>query len=227
MAVNHPKELIEKYERIWSDQFNFDSGILDHYYFIRDSFNDGDQTAEKMLYLLARCVKGSVRYSKNGKFNQSPDKRRHGTNPVNLAKNVMHISTILKGKTVFSSVDYREFLDIANQGDIVYMDPPYQGVSDSKDCRYFAGLSFQNFVGCVEILNNKNVNFIISYDGECGGKKYGIELPKYLNCSKILINAGLSTQATLLGKTNTTFESLYISKNLFSISNKTFSYNNL
>jgi len=31
-----------------------------------------------LLYLLDRCVKGAVRYNKEGWFNQSPDKRRLG-----------------------------------------------------------------------------------------------------------------------------------------------------
>ncbi|MDR3154615.1 MAG: Dam family site-specific DNA-(adenine-N6)-methyltransferase [Deltaproteobacteria bacterium] len=219
MAINYPKELIHKYEIIWSDQFNFEYGSLNHFYFIRDSFNFSEQTPDKMLYLLARCVKGAVRYSKNGKFNQSPDKRRHGTNPTNLAKNVKIISAILKGKTFFSALDYREFLNIAKPGDIVYMDPPYHGVSQSRDSRYFGRLNFQHFIESIEFLNKKDIDFIISYDGESGEKKYGIELPKYLNCSKILLNAGLSTQSILLGKKNITLESLYISNKLFKIFN--------
>lgn len=76
-----------------------------------------------MLYLLARCVKGSVRYGNNGQFNQSPDKRRKGTSPTNLARNIFRISNYLKNRTEFSSIDYREVLQMTNPGDIVYMDP--------------------------------------------------------------------------------------------------------
>ena len=214
MAIEIPMVLIENYTKIWTEQFSYAKGHLEHFYFIRDRFNEGEQTAENMLYLLARCVKGSVRYGKNGKFNQSPDKRRHGTNPKNIANNVLSISALLKGKAFFSAFDYRKVFEMAKPGDLVYMDPPYQGVSNSRDNRYFSGLGFDEFSESLETLNRKNIDFIISYDGECGGREYGYDLPESLKCTKFLLNAGISSQATLLGKKNTTFESLYVSKNI-------------
>jgi len=213
-AVDTPDELIKSYTGVWREQFNYPGGHLCHYYHVRDVFNGGCQNAENMLYLLARCVKGSVRYGKNGNFNQSPDKRRHGTNPKNIAENVRAISTLLRGKTDFAAKDYRKMFDIAEHGDLVYMDPPYQGVSNTRDARYVAGVGFEEFSDSVETLNKKGVDFIISYDGACGGREYGRELPKSLGCAKYLLDAGLSAQAVLLGKRDTTYEALYVSKNL-------------
>ena len=213
-AIDTPNNLIEKYTKVWAEQFDYAGGHLDHFYYIRDCFNEGKQTAENMLYLLSRCVKGAVRYGKNGNFNQSPDKRRHGTNPKNIAENVYAISVLLKDKTEFSAIDYRKVYEIAEAGDLVYMDPPYQGVSNTRDNRYFAGVGFDDFSESIEILDQKGVDYIISYDGACGGKEYGSELPKSLNCTKFLLNAGLSTQATLLGKRDTTYEALYVSNRL-------------
>jgi DNA adenine methylase len=83
-----------------------------------------------------------------------------------------------------------------------------------RDNRYYAGIKFDEFVKSLEILNKKKVNYLISYDGECGGKEYGEDLPESLRCKKILLNAGLSSQSLLLGKKATTFESLYISESL-------------
>jgi DNA adenine methylase len=88
MAIDKPIDLIDKYTTVWTEQFKYPKGHLEHFYHVRDCFNAGERTAENMLYLLARCVKGAVRYGKNGNFNQSPDKRRHGTNPRNIAENV-------------------------------------------------------------------------------------------------------------------------------------------
>ena len=217
MAIDSPATLIDSYTRIWTDQFSYSEGHLEHFYHIRDRFNNGEQTAANMLYLLARCVKGSVRYGKNGNFNQSPDKRRYGTNPKNIAENVYAISSLLKGKAFFSALDYREVFEMAQPGDIVYLDPPYQGVSSTRDNRYFSGLAYDEFSESIEILNRKNIDYIISYDGECGDREYGYDLPESLNCTKFLLNAGTSTQATLLGKKNITFESLYVSKNIAKI----------
>ena len=216
-AINSPEELIKKYTDVWQEQFSFPTGHLEHYYYIRDRYNNGEQTPEMILYLLARCVKGAVRYGRNGNFNQSPDKRRNGTNPQNIAKNVRQISAMLKGRTAFSTTDYKEVFQSLKSGDLVYMDPPYQGVSDTKDCRYLSGVDFNEFADSLEILNRKGIDFIVSYDGVCGGQSYGEDLPAHLNCKKIMLNAGISSQSTLLGRRNTTFEALYISEGLIPI----------
>ena len=213
-AVNNPQKLVEDYTKVWSEQLTFEDGSVEHFYKIRNDFNNGDKSAANMLYLLARCVKGSVWYSSNGMFNQSPDKRRMGTNPKNLAPNVYMISHFLKGKTEFSSVDYRDVTKTARQGDIVYMDPPYQGVCSTRDSRYFSGIVFDEFVECIDDLNRRNIDFIISYDGTCGEKQYGVDLPKELSLKKVMLNAGLSSQSLLLGKKETTVEALYISPDL-------------
>lgn len=213
-AIQNPEQLIAKYQSLWSGQFDYPGGSVEHYYHVRDLFNAGEESAENMLYLLARCVKGSVRYGRNGKFNQSPDKRRHGTNPQTLAENVRLISGLLKDKVEFAATDYREILEKAKKGDLVYMDPPYQGVSNVRDCRYVSGIDSADFIEAADGLNRKGVDFVISYDGKCGDKTYGEELPSYLECQKIYLNAGLSSQSTLLGKKETTFEALYLSRNL-------------
>lgn len=213
-AIESPQKLINDYTKIWSEQFIYKTDHIQHFYDIRNRFNNGEDTSAIMLYLLARCVKGSVRYGKTGRFNQSPDKRRHGTNPKTLAANVYEISRLLKGKVKFFCRDYHEILNMAQPGDIVYMDPPYQGVTNGRDNRYFAGVPFEEFSDAIAILNHNGVDYLISYDGECGGKEYGEELPKSLRCKKIILKAGRSSQATLLGKDQTTLEALYISESL-------------
>ncbi len=218
-AIEHPQELINAYSKVWEEQFLYGNDHAQHFYVVRERFNKGEETPENMLYLLARCVKGSVRYGKNGKFNQSPDKRRHGTNPKTLAPNVYSISRLMNGKATFSSLDYHDVLEMSQPGDLVYMDPPYQGVSNVRDNRYFAGVPFDEFAESIKILERKGVDYLISYDGECGGKEYGEELPSSLHCRKFMLNAGLSSQALLLGKKSTTFEALYISETLLPVFN--------
>ena len=219
-AIEHPQKLIDAYTRVWEEQFSYGDDHVQHFYAVREKFNNGEDSPENMLYLLARCVKGSVRYGKNGNFNQSPDKRRHGTNPKTLAPNVYAISRLMKSKATFSSLDYHKILEMAQVGDLVYMDPPYQGVSNVRDNRYLAGVSFDEFAESIKILERKGVAYLISYDGECGGKEYGEELPSSLHCQKFMLNAGLSSQALLLGRKSTTFEALYISETLFPIFNR-------
>ena len=197
-AIESPSALVGQYEKVWSEQFDFEGGSVEHFYHVRDEFNRGNQSAANMLYLLARCVKGSVRYGSNGQFNQSPDKRRNGTSPKTLAPNVCQISYYLKGVTDYSSCDYREVLEKAVPGDVVYMDPPYQGVSNVRDSRYFSGIEYSDFVDAIDRLNRRGVDFLVSYDGACGDKQYGKDLPEHLGLEKVLLKAGLSSQSLLL-----------------------------
>lgn len=213
-AIESPDKLVDEYKKVWNEQFSYGDNHVEHFYVVRDRFNEGQETPANMLYLIARCVKGAVRYGSNGKFNQSPDKRRHGTNPDTLEQNVYAISRLLKGKARYFSLDYHDILDMAQPGDLVYMDPPYQGVTNVRDNRYYSGVPFEEFSEAIQVLNDRNVDYLISYDGECGGKAYGKNLPESLGCKKIMLNAGLSSQALLLGKKSTTFEALYISESL-------------
>ena len=213
-AIENPSRLVDEYRKIWNEQFKYGDNHQEHFFIVRDRFNGGQKNAANLLYLIARCVKGAVRYSGTGNFNQSPDKRRHGTKPDTLEKNVYAISRLLKGKTSFFSLDYHDIFEMACPGDLVYMDPPYQGVTNVRDNRYYSGVLFNEFAEAIKILNDKHVDYLISYDGTCGGKEYGENLPESLGCKKILLNAGLSSQATLLGNKSTTFESLYVSESL-------------
>jgi len=213
-AVDAPESLFREYKTVWEEQFTFASGPAGHYYDVRNKFNSGNTCPAYMLYLLARCVKGAVRYSLEGKFNQGMDKRRNGTKPDTIRRNCFQISQLLNKKTTFSSLDYRECSTIATPDDIIYMDPPYQGVSNTRDHRYVAGIEYNDFVLFLDELNRKKINYLISYDGSCGSIHYGKDLPSELECRKMMLVAGKSAQATLLGETQITSEALYISKGL-------------
>lgn len=210
LMVNQTGELANDYERIWRAQLDDPEA---YYLHVRDEFNQS-QDPRLFLYLIARCVKGSVRYNADGKFNQSADKRRLGTRPETMRKNMVGVSQVLRGKTIFSALDYREVLADAKRNDVIYMDPPYQGVCGDRDSRYFAGVNYDEFVGALEDLNARQIPFLISYDGRTGDREYGQPLPATLNLTRIELEAGRSTQATLLGRNHKTVESLYLSSGL-------------
>ena len=222
-CVNSPERLASEYLEIWKEQFQTDQNNIDYFYKIRDEFNRGMKDSARMLFLLARVVKGAVRYNVRGELNQSCDKRRCGTKPQIISNNAFKISELLKGKTYFTSKDYKEILSLTKPGDLVYMDPPYQGTSNRenpRDNRYIQGVGFEEFVAELEMLNERGIDFIVSYDGMTGDKIIGKHLPEKLHLNHIYINAGLSAQATLNGKKEITYESLYTSKNLKSKQDK-------
>lgn len=207
LIVQTPGDLADFYETLWSQQHD-DS--LEHYYRVREDFNR-KRDPRLFLYLLARCVKGAVRYNSDGLFNQSPDKRRHGTRPETMRANISAVSALLQNCTRFSHIDYREVLEQAQDNDVIYMDPPYQGVCGERDSRYFAGISFDDFADALVDLNQRHIAYLVSYDGRRGGKQFIRKLPDYLDLTLVELEAGRSSQATLLGRDETTVESLYLS----------------
>jgi len=91
------------------------------------------------------------------------------------------------------------------------MDPPYQGTSNGRDARYCSGVNLSSLIGFLAELNSQNAMFVLSYDGRKGSKTYGRRLPQELNLAHVMIEAGRSTQSTLLGRQDLTHESLYLS----------------
>lgn len=210
--VFRPEVLADRYTQLWNDQLGNESVF---YKTVRTRFNQNHDPAD-FLYLLARCVKAAIRYNANGEFNNSPDNRRKGARPLEMCWRITQSSALLKGRTRFTSWDYKRVLDNCSSSDLIYMDPPYQGVCGRSNQRYLPKFDHDEF--CFELakLNEKKVMFAVSYDGRTGAKTYGPTLPKTLNLVHLEVCAGRSTQATLLGRNDTTYESLYLSPALVS-----------
>jgi hypothetical protein len=84
-------------------------------------------------------------------------------------------------------------------------------LNGNRDARYYSGISHEGFVEALEGLTARKLLFIISYDGMRGDKTFGEFLPDSLELTRIEIEAGRSSQSTLLGLHEVTFESLYLS----------------
>ncbi len=177
---------------------------------IRSEFNRSHRP-DHLLFLLARIVKGSVRYSLAGDFDQSPDHRRSGMRPETMRRNLIAVSALLSGHTRTTARDYREVLEEVDERDLIYLDPPYQGASPGGDRRYCDGVGYRPFAEALEVMNRRNLSFIVSYDGRTGNKAHGELLPAHLRLEHLSIHAGRSSQATLLGRRLETVESLYLS----------------
>jgi DNA adenine methylase len=205
--INNPQYIIEQYSNIWHEQH----GNEDKYYYeIRNRFNKTQQP-EYLLFLLAKCVKAAVRYNTQGNFNQSPDKRRLGRNPQMMRDDILNASQLLNGKTDMYSTDYSYILENATSSDLIYMDPPYQGTGQNGGFSYAGNIDFNDFILSLYELNQKDIPFILSFDGRTGDKTFGKPLPDTLNLNKMEINAGRSTQATLLNRKAYTYEAIYLS----------------
>lgn len=205
--INSPEKLSRQYESLWMEQQNDRRSYYDK---VRDEFNRSGQP-DYFLYLLARCVKASVRYNTVGEFNQSPDNRRMGALPKTMRKHIYGASSLLRGKTECSFLDYKVVVAKATPDDFIYMDPPYQGVCGNHDSRYLKSILFDEFVETLELLNKMDIAYLVSYDGRTGDKTHGRKLPDNLHLHLVELEAGRSSQATLLGRAEITVESLYLS----------------
>lgn len=210
--LEYPSKLSETYSALWHSQLNGDPAK--RFNEIRAQFNE-DQAPAKLLFLLARCVKNAVRFSTAGQFNQSPDRRRRGMRPDTMGQEIRTANRLLAGKCQVICGDFRAVLRMARRGDLIYMDPPYQGISKGGDRRYIKGVQRNEIIEAVEGLNNRGIEYILSYDGHCGEKSYGEPLPDHLRAHRLLLEVGRSSQATLNGRDHVTVESVYLSPGLY------------
>ena len=208
--IHRPDELAEAYTHLWHDQLGREREYFNE---VRDRFNDQHEPVD-FLYLLARCVKAAIRYNANGEFNNTPDNRRKGARPSEMSRRIRHTSDLLRKKTRLTSWDYKKVLNQCVDEDLVYMDPPYQGVCGNRDARYLPKVNHDEFCEELHRLNDRNIMYAVSYDGRTGAKTYGEPLPSSLDLVQLEIRAGRSTQATLLGRSDVTYESLYLSSAL-------------
>lgn len=212
--LSNPGKLSTDYRALW--HFQSKGEPTKQFNEIRSKFNAKHDPA-KLLFLLARCVKNAVRFSSTGQFNQSPDKRRRGMHPDTMEEEIHAAHRLLSGKTEVICGDFREVLRLSTRSDLVYMDPPYQGVSEARDKRYIQGVRRNEMIAVVENLNARQIEYILSYDGSCGDKTYGQPLPMHLNAHQMLLEVGRSSQATLNGRDHITVESVYLSSGLQNI----------
>jgi DNA adenine methylase len=208
--IDNPAPVAEQYETLWLRERE---KPIHAYYEIRSEFNS-DRNPAKLLYLLARCVKNAVRFNPAREFNQSPDKRRTGTRPKTMKAELFAAHRVLAARCQAVHSDFSTLFLQAQQGDFFYLDPPYQGTSNGRDQRYVAGVSRSQMIAGLSILNEKQVPFILSYDGSCGERNYGEPLPEEV-AHRILLDVGRSSQATLNGRDEITVESLYLSHTIF------------
>lgn len=205
-----PQGTAARYAEIWNGQRPEDAAYFNK---VRERFNQ-ERDPVDLLYLLCRCVKNAVRFNAKGSFTQSVDKRRLGMHPNKMRIAIAGASELLRGRTEVRTGDWLNTLADAGPDDFLYMDPPYFGTSTGKDRRYAEWMSRERLIAGLQSLNNRGIRFALSYDGMCGDKNYGPPLPDDLSMTRLHLNAGRSSQATLNGGTAETVESLYLSQGL-------------
>jgi DNA adenine methylase len=87
-----------------------------------------DNRAARFLYLNRFCFNGVYRTNKQGKFNV-PRGKHMGALPS--VDEITNFGRLIRSVD-FRATDFEELLDIATEGDFVYLDPPYAGASRDR-----------------------------------------------------------------------------------------------
>ena len=196
------EELYEEYKARW-ERLQNESHLV--FYEIRDSYNE-NQYSNDLLFLSRTCVNGLIRFNKNGEFNNSLHHTRKGIDPKRLKAILESWSKRLQG-VEFRSGDYWETSQDVQEGDFVYLDPPYFNTKG----RYFGTIDFDRFLEYLGWLNSKGVKFALSFDGKRGDTDYMVELPKELYKRHLMLPSGNSSFKKVMDKkSEAVFESLYL-----------------
>ncbi len=200
---DNPDNVIEQYRSRWN---RLQKDGHEVFYEIRDRFNKTRDPFD-FLFITRTCLNGMIRYNKVGEFNNSFHLTRPGISPDRLSKVIYNWHTYIR-KFDFLNVDYRECLDDVKEGDFVFLDPPYGGTKS----RYMqTPFSLEDFYKTLEKLNSKGVNWMLTFDGTSGERKYNFAPPEDLYAVMFKIKTGKSAFRKVIDNVQEdVFESVYL-----------------
>ena len=173
-------ELINVYEVIRDDvngliaELETHPNEEEHFYLVRDWDRDKEQynnlskikRAARIIYLNKTCYNGLFRVNNAGEFN-SPFGHYKNPNIIN-APTLKAVSSYFQNATIsFNCVDYSEVLANVKKGTFVYLDPPYDPVSDTANFTGYAKGGFDRaeqirLRECCDDLDRRGVKFMLS-----------------------------------------------------------------
>lgn len=161
-------------------------------------FNDKSQIerAARFIYLNKTCFNGIWRV--NSKWQNNVPYWKNANPAIYSKENILSCSSILSKKTFLQSWDFKEILKKAKKGDFVFLDPPYDPISETANFTSYNGFKFCREMqkelydtfkildkkGCYVMMTNTATNFIqdLYNDYILKYKKNTISVKRYINC---------------------------------------------
>jgi DNA adenine methylase len=136
------------------------------YYKIRDvelTSLTADEKAARFLYLNRFCFNGVYRTNKAGKFNVPRGKHMGGLPSI---KEIEDFGRLIRSASFYAE-DFEVVLDMAKQGDFVYLDPPYAG-RDVRDrgeygANAFKEIDISRLTEACRRASNRGAKILLSY----------------------------------------------------------------
>jgi DNA adenine methylase len=152
--------------REWKDKTMPDEEKF--YYKTRAEFNENPDSI-RFLYLNLACYKNLMRFNSSGGFNApyfyDPSRYLSNENDVRgnyikiVLKRILRVrARSTKNDWTFIVTSFKDLLERAREGDLVYADPPYIG----RDVNYFASFSREDNDYLVKWANITTSGFAIS-----------------------------------------------------------------
>lgn len=160
---------VEAFIATCSALFTVKNNTENRYYALRNEFNRAHDPA-LFVYLNKHGYHGLCRYNKSGEFNAPYGFYK---NPALDVQAMRFYAAKLQGAAV-SMGDFSDAIDNASRGDIVYCDPPYDGLSETADFTAYCGAGFSQHEqvrlttvalraqarGATVLISNHNTPFI-------------------------------------------------------------------
>ena len=188
MLLESPDTLSGWYRERW--ELIETMGKREAYSSVLRSFNEGPNAAD-FVFLCRSCYGGIVRFRKSDGAMSTPCGPHMPISPDSFARRVeTWYDRVCKVK--FVHCDYRESMQSAKRGDLIYCDPPY---TDSQKILYGAqAFALQELMQEIEKCKQRGVRVVLSIDGtkRSGEKLCDVGIPSGLFESEIFIDVGRS-----------------------------------
>ena len=183
-----PDTLKQWYEERWQLLNKYNK--KDAYEKIKASYNSNPNGAD-LLFLCRACYGGVVRFRKSDGYMSTPCGIHNPVSPDSFSKRVDIWSERTEGTTFLLS-DYKKTMQQAEEGDMVYCDPPY---SHTQSILYGAqAFSLEELFETISDCKARGVFVALSIDGSKKSGKYDCDLPipEDLFEREVFVNCGRS-----------------------------------
>lgn len=157
---------------------------------VKASYNAHPNGAD-LLFLCRTCYGGVVRFRKSDGYMSTPCGIHKPMPPINFATRVDAWQELTKGTTI-ARMDYSLAMRMAQEGDLVYCDPPY---SFSQAILYGAqAFDLRDLFEEIKKYKLRGVRVVLSIDGtkKSGDMLCNIPVPEGLFEREMLVNCGRS-----------------------------------
>lgn len=184
----HPEQLKKYYSDRWRTVMGGDK--IEGYERIKANYN-AMPNGPDLLFLSRSCYGGVVRFRKTDGYMSTPCGVHDPISPASFARRVDEWHDRTRG-TIFVVQEYKEVMEAASKGDLIYCDPPY---TFTQSILYGAqSFDLNDLFRTIRECKNRGVYIVLSIDGtkRSGNMICDVQIPSDLFEREVMIHCGRS-----------------------------------